>query len=135
VEREFVAQNGRKIRISSMGNLVNLVSFQSAGGAEHINVKRSREGYVLAYRLSAAQPLRVVHDVNDSSSQIISPGNRDFVPESFTFPSVNSGIPSDTFITATANLCQRFCEERRRDSFLQKALPPRRRLSHTLQVR
>src|SRR5262245_3145480 len=100
-ERDFIAQNGRRIRISSMGNLV---SFQSAGGAEHINVKRSREGYVLAYRLDASESMRVIHDVHDSYSQIISSGQRDFVPESFTFPSVNSGIPSDTCLTASATV-------------------------------
>jgi hypothetical protein len=98
VDREYVAQNGRTVKISPLGNLV---AFQSAPGLEDINVKRSREGYVLSYRAGSG-PQRIVFNVHDSASDAISPGSPDFVPESFTAPAAGSGIPSDTPLKATA---------------------------------
>src|SRR6185436_10308727 len=79
-EREYVATNGRKVRISSMGNVTG---FQDSAGQEHINTKRSREGYVLAYRPPGLGRLAVVYDVHDAYSSVLSGTGRDIVPDSF----------------------------------------------------
>jgi hypothetical protein len=79
--RDYWANNGRKIRITSLGNLVGL---ESPMGFEHINNGvRAREGYVLAYTDPGGHA-RVLFDVNDIHSAVL--GRRDFVPYSFTGP-------------------------------------------------
>jgi hypothetical protein len=97
-ESAYVAVNGRTVRIGSFGNLV---AFQSAPGLEDIQVKRSREGYIVAYKLGTTP--RIVFNVHDVPiSDTIWPGRPDFLQESFTAPPAGHGIPSDTRLRATA---------------------------------
>ena len=85
--RDFIAQNGRQISVSSFGNLVSL---ETPFGFEHINrSSRAREGYVISYINPFTSQQRVLYDVHDLYSAVLA--RRDFVPVSFTGPA--NGTP------------------------------------------
>lgn len=97
--REYVAENNRRISVTSMGNLIG---FESPAGFEHINVKRPREGYVLAYQFLGSLKTLVAYDTFDTFSSNIKPGKRDFVPVSFVAPPSRVNIRFGEVITAVA---------------------------------
>lgn len=93
--REYSAENGYKIAITSRGNIIGLEI------PERVERTGPREGYVLSY-VDGEGVTRVVHDVYDSYSAVIRPGARDFVQRSFIAPPSQHRIPLDTLISATA---------------------------------
>jgi hypothetical protein len=97
--REYVAENNRRISVSSRGNLIG---FESPGGFEHLDVKRPREGYVLAYQPLGSATTLVAYDTFDIFSSNIKSGTRDFVPVSFVAPPSLVNIPYGDLITAVA---------------------------------
>src|SRR5438128_1611512 len=98
--REYRAENGRRIRITSLGNLAGL---ESPFGFEHIdNGRRAREGYVLGYDDPLTGQSRVLYDVQDSYSRTL--GGRDFAPTSFSGPPAGATFPVNTVVTATVNV-------------------------------
>lgn len=96
--REYSAENGYKITITTRGNVIGLEILGGTGVAEGAE---NREGYVISY-VDSAGIVRVVHDAYDSYSAGIRPGERDFVQASFTAPPSQSRIPLNTMISATA---------------------------------
>jgi hypothetical protein len=98
--REYTSENGRKIRITSTGNVIGL---EMPAGYENIAGQRTREGYVVSY-IDQYGITRVIHDVYDSYSTTFKSGERDLVPVSFTAPPSASGLAINTLISATAVL-------------------------------
>jgi hypothetical protein len=84
-KREYIAENGRSIVITALGNLVR---FESPRGFEHVagGLEDPINGYVLAYWDPRTGVLRVLHNVYRSQSSTIKPGLSDFVPLSFEGP-------------------------------------------------
>jgi hypothetical protein len=84
-KRELLAEDGRRIVITTLGNLV---AFESPRGFEHYGggLEAPIDGYVLAYRDPATNTVRVLHNVYRSQSSTIEPGLGDFVPLSFDGP-------------------------------------------------
>lgn len=97
--REYVASNGRKIRVTSLGNLTG---FESPAGYDHIAGLRTRDGYVVAYYDPISARTRVVFDVADRFSSTISAGLRDLTPVSFSGPPNGSTFNIGAPVTATA---------------------------------
>jgi hypothetical protein len=95
-KREYLSENGRKIKITSMGNLIGL---ETPMGFGHID---NHEGYVLAYDDPYDGTTRVLHDVFDSQSMSIKPGLPDFVPVSFEGPPSGTSFEINTLVSATA---------------------------------
>jgi hypothetical protein len=96
--REYRAENGRRIRISSRGNLTAL---EAPYGFEHLDQGgRAREGYVISYDDPATGAIRVLHDVNDLYSRTLG-GFRDLVPVSFRGPAAGTSFAAGTPVTAT----------------------------------
>jgi hypothetical protein len=84
--REYSAENGRKVRISSLGNIVY---FESPMGFEHLALGGVREGYILGYEDPGPSPpkRRTVYDLSGSQySRTISPPRRDLIPGTFSAP-------------------------------------------------
>jgi hypothetical protein len=95
--REYRAENGRRIRITSLGNLVAL---ETPYGFDHISTAtHAREGYVVSYDDPATGVTRVVYDVHDLYSRTIG-GYRDFVPDSFSGPATDTTFAVNTLVTA-----------------------------------
>jgi hypothetical protein len=96
--REYRSENGRRIKISSRGNLAGL---EAPYGFEHIDQGgRAREGYVVSYDDPVTGASRVLHDVNDLYSRTLG-GHRDLVPVSFRGPAAGTNFPIGTPVTAT----------------------------------
>jgi hypothetical protein len=94
--REYRAENGRRVRITSLGNLVTL---ETPYGFDHISTgSHAREGYVVSYDDPATTATRVLYDVHDLYSRTI--GYRDFVPASFSGPATDTTFPVNTLVTA-----------------------------------
>ena len=96
--REYSAENGYKITITSRGNIIGL---ERPGRPEDVEAAWHREGYVISY-VDGAGVIRIVHDVHDSYSADIRPGERDFIQGPFTAPPSQNNIPLDTMVSATA---------------------------------
>jgi hypothetical protein len=82
--REYIAEDGRRIAITSLGNLITLETprgFEHAAGGTDLPL----DGYVLAYR-DPSGTVRVLHNVYRSHSSTIKAGLPDFVPISFEAP-------------------------------------------------
>jgi hypothetical protein len=95
--REYRAENGRRIRITSRGNLAAL---EAPYGFEHIaNGARAREGYVVSYDDPATGAARVLYDVNDLHSRSL--GSRDLVPYVFRGPAHGTTFAVGSPMTAT----------------------------------
>ena len=95
--REYRAENGRAIRITSLGNLVSL---ESPYGFDHINMGTyAREGYVVSYDDPGPAQTRVLYNVNDLYSKTLG-GSRDLMPNSFTGPPTGTTFPINTPVTA-----------------------------------
>ncbi|GEM_PF-6582875 len=104
--REFVSENGRTIRISSLGNLIRL---QTPTAFDHLlpkirqgslfDSRRPREGYGLVYIDPANNQPRIVFDVHDLYSRTRS-GDRTLVPVSFEAPPAANIIPFDSTMRA-----------------------------------
>jgi hypothetical protein len=92
-KREYIAEDGRTLVITALGNLVGLESprgfEQVAGGLDD-----PIDGYVLAYRDPQTGTSRVLHNVYRSQSSTIEPGLDDFVPISFQGPASKTVFPS-----------------------------------------
>jgi hypothetical protein len=104
--REFVSENGRTIRISSLGNLIRL---QTPTAFDHLLPKirrgslfdttRPREGYGLVYMDQANPQARISFDVYDLYSRTQS-GQRTLVPVSFETPAGANIFPFDATMNA-----------------------------------
>jgi hypothetical protein len=96
--RDFFAQNGRHISITSHGNLINL---ETPFGFEHIKSStRAREGYVISYTNPSTGQERVIFDVHDVYSSVLA--RRDFVPVSFSGPATGTVFHVNSPVSATA---------------------------------
>jgi hypothetical protein len=84
-KHELLAEDGRRIVITNLGNLIAL---ESPRGFEHMagGLEEPIDGYVLAYRDLATNTERVLHNVFRGQSSTIEPGFSDFVPLSFEGP-------------------------------------------------
>jgi hypothetical protein len=104
--REFVSENGRTIRISSLGNLIRL---QTPTTFDHLLPKirrgslfdttRPREGYALVYIDPLNGQARISFDVYDLYS-MTQTGERTLVPVLFEAPATANIIPFDATMRA-----------------------------------
>jgi hypothetical protein len=92
-KREYIADDGRTVVITSLGNLIG---FESPRGFEQVAgvLDDPIDGYVLAYRDPQTGATRVLHNVYRSQSSTIEPGLNDFVPISFQGPASKTVFPS-----------------------------------------
>ncbi|MEW6734694.1 MAG: hypothetical protein AB1489_25440 [Acidobacteriota bacterium] len=95
--REYISENGYGIRISALGNLVGL---KGSNGYEYINRERTREGYLLAYRVAEKGEL-VLYDIFDKYSSVLKPDQRDLVAVSFDGPETGSRFSIGTIVNVT----------------------------------
>ncbi len=98
-KREYIAEDGRAIVITGLGNLIRLESprgFEQVGGGLEIPI----DGYVLAYQDLQTGTSRVLHNVYRSQSSTIEPGLSDFVPLSFQGPPSSTVFPRGRVVRA-----------------------------------
>ena len=97
--QRYASENGRNIKVASTGNLIGL---EAPGGFEHIDSKRAREGYVLAYSDPFSGASRVLHDVFDRYSTTIKVPFRDFQVVSYSSSPVGVLLNLNDQVTATS---------------------------------
>lgn len=94
--REYISENGFRVELTNLGNLVGL---ENPVGFDYLEHRFTREGYVLAYRTREGVT-RVVHNIYSSRSYSILRSVPDLLPVAFEAPAHGTRFTDGTIVTA-----------------------------------